>query len=69
MGKNKIISLGISPLAVSPSQAAAMCGISRTMLYEFLGKDIPVRKLGTRSLVLVSDIERFLNDLPLQPPK
>jgi hypothetical protein len=54
----------LSPLAVSPTEGAAILGVSRTKFYEFLNKEIPSRKLGTRTLVLVSDIERFLNDLP-----
>jgi hypothetical protein len=54
----------LTPLAVSPTKGAVICGISRTKFYEYLNKQIPSRKLGTRTLVLVSDIERFLNDLP-----
>lgn len=54
----------LSPLAVSPTEGAAILGVSRTKFYEYLNKQIPSRKLGARTLVLVSDIERFLNDLP-----
>lgn len=50
--------------AVSPATAAAMCSISRTKLYEILGKDIPARKIGRRTVVLVSDIDRWLESLP-----
>ena len=54
----------ISPKAVSPAEAARILNISRTKLYQHLGKEIPLHKLGRRSLVLVSDIEKFLNELP-----
>jgi Helix-turn-helix domain len=50
--------------AVSPAKAAAMCGISRTKLYEILNRGIPTRKVGRRTLVLVADIERWLESLP-----
>lgn len=51
--------------AVSPAEGAAMCGISRTKFYELLNKEIPIRKVGRRSLILVSDIDRWLNSLPI----
>ncbi len=52
------------PRAVSPAKGAVMCGISRTKFYELLNKQIPSRKLGRRTLILVSDIEQFLESLP-----
>lgn len=54
----------IQPLAVPPGQAAALLGLSRTKTYQLLGKQIPFRKVGRRSLVLVADIERWLSSLP-----
>lgn len=50
--------------AVSPAKAATMCGISRTKLYEILNKDIPTKKLGRRTLILVDDIDSWLRSLP-----
>jgi predicted DNA-binding transcriptional regulator AlpA len=50
--------------AVSPAKGAAMCGISRTKFYELLKSEIPLRKIGRRSVILVSDIDRWLASLP-----
>ena len=54
----------IQPLAVPPAKGAELTGLSRTKFYEILGKEIPLRKVGRRSLVLVADIERWLSSLP-----
>jgi excisionase family DNA binding protein len=54
----------IRALAVSPAKGAALLGVSRSKFYELLGKQIPVVKLGRRTLVRVADIERFLANLP-----
>ena len=47
-----------------PAKGAELTGLSRTKFYEILGKEIPLRKVGRRSLVLVADIERWLSSLP-----
>jgi excisionase family DNA binding protein len=54
----------IEALAVSPAKGAAILGVSRSKFYELLGDRIPLLKLGRRSLVRVSDIEKFLESLP-----
>ena len=54
----------IAPKAVSPAEGAQLCNISRTKFYELLNREIPARKIGRRTIVLVSDIEKFLNELP-----
>jgi excisionase family DNA binding protein len=53
-----------APIAVSPTVAATMLGISRTKIYELLYTEIPVRKIGRRSLIAVADIERWLAAQP-----
>jgi excisionase family DNA binding protein len=53
-----------SALAVSPSVGAAMLGISRTKLYQLLNTEIPIRKVGRRTLIAVADIERWLESQP-----
>ena len=53
----------LTALAVSPAKGAALLGISRSRFYELLGDQIPLLKLGRRSLVRVADIERFLESL------
>lgn len=51
---------------VSINDAARMLGIGRSTLYLIL-KDgqLPARKLGKRTLILRSDIESFVEALPL----
>lgn len=52
-------------LAVSIPQAATMIGISRSSLYLlFQNGSITPRKSGRRTLVLVSEIERYVAHLP-----
>ena len=58
-----------APKAVSPAIGAAMCGISRTKFYQLLNKEIPLRKVGRRSLILVSDIDHWLASLPVSDGK
>ena len=53
----------ISALAVSPAKGADLIGVSRSKFYELLGEQIPLLKVGRRSLVRVSDLEKFLNGL------
>lgn len=55
----------MSPLAVSPPEAARMIGLSRSSLYLLFreGKVVP-RKSGKRTLVLVEDLQRYLSELP-----
>jgi hypothetical protein len=48
-------------LAVTMNEAAAMIGISRRTLENYVrAKLIPVRKIGTRTVVLVSSCHKFL---------
>lgn len=50
------------PLAVAPADAAKMLSIGKTRLYEMIGtKDIPIIKIGRRTLIRVRDIEAFLD--------
>lgn len=49
-------------LAVAPAEAARMLSIGKTRLYEMIRtKDIPVIKIGRRTLIRVRDIEAFLD--------
>lgn len=50
-------------LAVSPAEAARMLGLGRTKFYELLAdKQIASLKIGTRRLIRLSDLERWLAD-------
>lgn len=49
------------PLAYSIKNAAAVCGIGRTKLYELIkAGEIRSRKIGSRTVVLRSDLESML---------
>lgn len=52
-------------LALSVDEAAGRAGVGRDKIYESVrtGK-LRARKMGRRTLVLTSDLESFLNDLP-----
>ena len=54
------------PLALGVSEAAKSIGISRATLYRHI-KDrlIPAHKCGQRTLLLISEIEHYLTNLPL----
>ena len=55
----------ITPLSLSPKDAAATLGISVSRLYELLGeKRLKARKDGARTLVLVSSMVAYLDELP-----
>ena len=50
-----------APIAVSPDEAARLAGIGRTTLYAALAKgDLPSIKIGTRRLVRVDAIRKWL---------
>jgi excisionase family DNA binding protein len=54
----------ISPLAVNPTMAAKLMGVSRSKFYELLSQgELPLIKIGSRSLVRVTDIEKLLASL------
>lgn len=53
------------PLAVSVLVAAEMIGVSRATLYRLIADGrIKVRKVGKRTLILVSEIHAFLATSP-----
>lgn len=52
-------------LAYPPREAARLMGVSRATFYrELAAGRIAARKSGKRTLVLVEDIERWLESLP-----
>jgi excisionase family DNA binding protein len=54
----------LTRLAYSPSESAQVLGISRSKVYELMGSgDLNVIKLGSRTLVLHSELARFLASL------
>ena len=54
----------ISPLAVNPTKGAKVLGVSRSKFYELLKDgELPLIKIGSRSLVRIADIENLLASL------
>lgn len=52
--------------ALSIEETLELVPFGRTMIYEALKtKKLVARKLNRRTLILVEDLERFLNDLPV----
>ena len=51
--------------ALSIAEAARSIGVGRSTLYAIIKSGrLPVRKLGSRTLVLKIDLEAFVADLP-----
>jgi excisionase family DNA binding protein len=63
------VSIDGDKLAYSPSECAQAIGIGRTKVYRIIadGK-LPARKLDGRTLVLRSDLEAYLDQLPRLDP-
>jgi len=52
-------------LAYTINEAVEVSGIGRSKLYELIrGGSITTKKAGKRTLILVSDLEKMLNELP-----
>ena len=53
------------PLAYSIADAAEAIGVSKSALFQVMASgDLPVRKLGRRTLVLRDDLMAYLQRLP-----
>lgn len=56
----------MTKIAVTIPEAVAISGIGRSSLYAvFKSGAIKPRKQGKRTLVLVEELERYLNSLPV----
>ena len=54
-----------SRVAYSIAEAMALSGLGRDTLYKQIHSGrLPARKLGRRTIVLASDLQRFLEALP-----
>ena len=57
-------------LAVSIAEVTVLAGVGRTKLYEAIADgSLPIRKLGRRTLVIVSELQAWLEQLPSVPPR
>lgn len=53
----------VTPLAYQPKDAAVRLGIGKTLLYELIdAKKIRVVKVGVRTLIAETELQRFLRD-------
>lgn len=52
----------ISPLSVGVDDSARLIGVARSMMYEILARgDLQSFKIGRRRLILVKDLEAFID--------
>lgn len=52
------VELVMEPITVSPTTAAVLLGVSRTMVYELMGRaDFPSFKAGSRCLIPVRELK------------
>lgn len=52
-------------ITLSPQEACRQLGIGTTSLYALIkNKKIPAYKMGRKTLILKSDIEKFIMNLP-----
>lgn len=57
------------PLALSIDEAMVLTGIGRTKLFALIRDGaIPARKIGTRTIILRSELEAWLHTLPTVNP-
>lgn len=55
----------LDPIAVSIADAVQLSGVGRSSIYKAIGRgDLPIRKRGRRSLVMVDDLRKWLESLP-----
>jgi excisionase family DNA binding protein len=55
----------VEPYAISILEAVRLSGIGRTSIYQAIGRgELPIRKSGRRSLILMADLHRWLSELP-----
>jgi excisionase family DNA binding protein len=52
----------VEPYAISILEAVRLSGIGRTSIYQAIGRgELPIRKSGRRSLILMADLHRWLS--------
>ena len=55
----------MTKLGLSVEEAAASAGVGRTLIFqEIRAGRLKVRKVGSRTIILVPDLENWLNALP-----
>jgi excisionase family DNA binding protein len=55
----------MEPLLYTIPQCCRLLALGRTKLYELIGSgEIPVRKIGRRTLIAAADLQRWAEQLP-----
>lgn len=55
----------LMPLAVNVDQAAKMIGCSRSKIYQAVANgELSIRKQGRKTIILMSELQRYLEALP-----
>lgn len=56
----------MNPVAYSVTEVLELIGISRSKFYQLVnGRHIKVRKIGNRTIILATDLDDFLQRLPV----
>lgn len=57
----------VPPIAYRPRDAAAVVGLSRARLYQLIANgELVTRKCGSSTLIPRSELERFVESLPIR---
>ena len=60
----------VPTLAYTVDEACSVAGIRRTALYKAIGTgELVARKYGRKTLILATDLHRFIDGLPTIEPK
>jgi excisionase family DNA binding protein len=60
-----LVQLPTTPLCYAPNDAAKVLGIGRSTLFNLLARgELTARKLGTRTLITATELERYVASLP-----
>ncbi len=58
------------PIAYPIDLACAACGVGKTVLYAALDSgELPAKKWGKRTLILKSDLQKYLSNLEAYAPQ
>ena len=53
-------------IAATITECVSLSGLGRTSIYKAIGEGkLKPKKAGKRTLILISDLEQFLRDLPV----
>ncbi|WP_371126663.1 helix-turn-helix domain-containing protein [Bosea sp. (in: a-proteobacteria)] len=62
-------SIANDPVAISIRDACCYCGLSRASLYRAISaRQLDTRKFGSRTIILMDDLRRFIASLPRGSP-